>query len=343
MRRSTKTIAVCLSAAAAAALAVGTGPAQAASSDPASAKGVPVARTRAIPDSASPDHLAAKAAASAPASRRAVATVQARVADYVATHGTRYSFGTYSDPVTGAVVVDTDAPSAVIGRLITLTGDRTTAGIAVKVTRQRTTDRLGRGDDTPPFYGGGGLSAPGAVCSTGYTVQSAAGTRWMITAGHCYPNGTVVMTPSGANTVGTVTGRTVAPVDAEFLAGKTYAGRLFTGGVNSAASIPVVGAGSAVVGYSSYCHSGYKTGEQCGHTVTSTTAQLCTATGCKFPVIAYTGGVIALPGDSGAPFYAKTATQAWVRGHVIAGNATTGYVEPYTEITKHWAVKASLG
>jgi hypothetical protein len=113
--------------------------------------------------------------------------------------------------------------------------------------------------------------------------------------------------------------------------------------VTSSTSIPVVGEGAAVVGYNDYCHSGRTTGERCGHTANSITAQVCTQTGCKSPVIAYTGGVVQQGGDSGGTFYAKNASGAWIRGHVIAGNATTGYVEPYTEITKRWAVVASHG
>ena len=48
------------------------------------------------------------------------------------------------------------------------------------------------------------------------------------------------------------------------------------------------------------CVSGQTSGEQCGETVQSVDAQVCTQTGCKSPVISYTGPV-SQPGDSGAP------------------------------------------
>jgi hypothetical protein len=94
----------------------------------------------------------------------------------------------------------------------------------------------------------------------------------------------------------------------------------------------VHGAGGAVVGFNNYCHSGRTTGERCGHTVRSTTAQVCTETGCKSPVISYTGGVIQQGGDSGGAFYALSGdgTSVFIRGHVIAGSSTTGFVEPWT-------------
>jgi hypothetical protein len=275
-------------------------------------------------------------------SRQAVATIQARIASYVAKHGTGYSFGSYADPATGQVVVETDAPAGVVASLTDLSTNKSTAAAAVKVVRQRTTDRFSRADYIPPYYGGGGLLAAGFYCSAGYAVQSSTGTRWMITAAHCAAPGTEIKTASGKHVVGVVTS-SVASYDVAFIGRKTYAGRLFTGGPASSTSIPVVGAGAASVGYASYRHSGSTTGEQCGHTATSVAAQLCTASGCKSPVIAFSGGLMPAAGDSGAPFYAKTSIQAWVRGHVIAGNAVTGYVEPYTEIVKHWAVTAALG
>ena len=350
MRISKKTsLVACLTAAAAvAALGASSMQAQAASAN--KDKTGTSHLKAALPDSASPDHKAAASlkVVSTPASKAAVATVQARVADYVAKHGTKYTFGTYADPATGAVVMDTNAPASLVAQLTNLSANKATASVKVKVNKTTTKDTFNRRDDVPAFYGGGGLSAEGFLCSTGYAVQDSVGNRWMVTAGHCFSNGASVKTESGANVEGTVTARTLAslgggPIDVEFLAGKSYSGRIFTGGVTSSSSIPVVGSGSAVVGYNDYCHSGRTTGENCGHTATSITGQVCTATGCKSPVIVFTGGNMIQGGDSGGTFYAKTSTQAWVRGHVIASGGGTGYAEPYTEITRRWAVTASLG
>jgi hypothetical protein len=56
-----------------------------------------------------------------------------------------------------------------------------------------------------------------------------------------------------------------------------------------------------------------------------------------------TGDTITQGGDSGGTFYAKDSSGAWIRGHVIAGNSTTGYVEPWTVVapTLAWAMRRS--
>jgi hypothetical protein len=282
----------------------------------------------------------------------ALVKIQARIARYVATHGsTTYTFGSYVEPATGRIVVDTNAPQNVVATLTDLSGEganEVQAARQVLVHRTTTTDAFHRRDDSPPFYGGGGLSAGGTLCSSGYAVQNGAGTKSMVTAGHCYANGTTVQTESGGQTYGTVSNRrlptvTGEAVDMELIGGQSYAGRIFTGGVTSSTSIPVVAAGGAVVGYNAYCHSGRTTGEQCGHTATSINGQVCTQTGCKSPVIVYTGGTIQQGGDSGGTFYAKDNSGAWIRGHVIASNTTTGYVQPWTVVAPTLGVSIVTG
>jgi hypothetical protein len=293
-----------------------------------------------------PDRAASQATSDA--SRRALSAIQGRVRSYVARHGTAYTFGTYVDAVTGKIVIDTNAPSQVVARLTSRTGGSSAAGPKVQVNRQRVSDLFHRRDDSPAFYGGGGLRASGALCSAGYSVTNATGNRWMVSAGHCYAVGTRVNTESDLRYFGTVTNRALASLgqsglDMELLNGQPYAGRIFTGGIFSSTSIPVVSAGSASVGFTNYCHSGRTTGEQCGHTAVSTTAQVCTATGCKFPVIAFRGGVLSQGGDSGSPFYAKNASGAWIRGHVIAGDGVTSYAETWNKVAARYGVSIVTG
>jgi hypothetical protein len=298
--------------------------------------------TGSAPDAGSARGVSASAAAT-------LAMIQNRIANYVIYNGTKYSFGSYVDPDTGKIIVDTDAPSDVVTPLTDVAGRTVVeraAGLAittVQVRRQTTSDAWHRRDDVPPFYGGGGIAATGAICSSGYAVKTSSGSKFMVTAGHCFANGTSVRTESGATLYGTVFARRLPTVtggsaDMEVIGGSQYTARVFTGGVTSTSSIPVVAAGTAFVGYANYCHSGRTTGEQCGHKATSITAQVCTATGCKSPVIAYTGGVVQEAGDSGGTFYAKDASGAWIRGHVIAGNSTVGYVEPWTVVAAQYGV-----
>jgi len=354
MRHTRKRTVVGLIATAAAVSAFGalSGSAQAAA--PSSTTKVEPAHAKADATFPARERAASKGVVTSDASRSALATVQARIRSYVAKNGTRYTFGSYSDPKTGAVVLDTDAPATVVAALTSLRTAKTAAGVSlagvkVQTHRETTTDAFSRRDDIPAYYGGGGLSASGFLCSTGYAVQNSAGTRFMVTAGHCFANGTTVLTESGLHTEGVVANRRLAslgsgPIDMELLTGQSYWGRVFTGGVTSSTSAPVVAAGSAFVGYTNYCHSGRTTGEQCGHTANSITAQVCTATGCKSPVISYTGGVVQQGGDSGGAFYAKDSSGGiWIRGHVIAGNSTTGFVEPWTQVASTYGVSIVTG
>lgn len=345
-----KSAALLAAAAVVSGLLVSGGTAQAQSAD--DPKGTErVSRTRPVPHTDRPDH--ANAPVASKAAQDELSTLQARVRGYVAKHGAKYTFGTYLDATTGKIVIDTNAPADVVDSL-TSTSTRgaaareTAAGTRVKVNRQRTTDLYHRRDDVPSYYGGGGLLASGALCSAGYTVTNSSGTRWMVSAGHCYAVGTRVNTESNLRYFGTVTNRALASLgqpglDMELLSGSSYAGRIFTGGVTSSTSIPVVSAGSASTGYNNYCHSGRTTGENCGHTAVSTNAQVCTQTGCKSPVIAFNGGVLSQGGDSGSPFYAKDSRGAFIRGHVIAGNGSTSYAETWNKVASRYGVSIVTG
>jgi hypothetical protein len=332
-------------AATVAAVALGGGGAQAAPDD-----GKEPARSVAAPGLA-PDQGAKATVATSPAAQSAIATLQARIADYVAKHGTAYTFGSYLDATTGKIVLLTDAPASLVARLTATSGFSAAEAQALtsaQVRRTTITDRVGRRDDTSPFWGGAGLIVGGGLCSAGYVVQNSAGTRFMVTAGHCYANGATVQVESGARTVGTVSNRRLPTVsghaqDMELIGGQSYGTRIYTGGVTSTTSLPVVGAGSAVVGFADYCHSGRTTGEHCGHTATSTTGQTCTATGCKSPVTVFTGGTQPAGGDSGSPFYVKNSTSSWIRGHVISGDGTTSFAQGWPSVAAAYGVSIVTG
>jgi hypothetical protein len=126
--------------------------------------------------------------------------------------------------------------------------------------------------------------------------------------------------------------------DMELIGGQSYAGRVYVGGTTSSSSKAVAGAGDPVAGVTGYCASGQTTGEQCNQTVQSTSAIVCTQTGCKWPVIEYTGGP-SQPGDSGAPFYLPGGSgQVFARGAVIAGNGTQSYAEKWSRISSTFGV-----
>lgn len=284
----------------------------------------------------------AKVARPDPGAKAAGEALQGNIARWVEANGNKYTFASYVDDTTGRLVLKTNAPGAVVNSLVggaSATASAARAGL-VEVTSTATTDLYSRKADVPAFWGGAGITASTGTpwCSSGFTVQNSAGTRSQVTAGHCFDNGTTVRTELGGAFVGTVSGRGLPSNDMERISGSSYWGYIYTGGTDSSTGQHVVGAGDAVVGYSNYCHSGRTTGENCGHKAISNFAQVCTSSGCKYPVTAFQGGFLPQGGDSGSPFYVKDSSSVWIRGMVIAGDGTTSYAEKYSRIASFFGV-----
>lgn len=112
-------------------------------------------------------------------------------------------------------------------------------GKVTLVQRPRATPVLGRFADTAPYWGGDRIRDPAdtAECSSGFTMTNLYGVRFVITAGHCYPSGETVDTPSGAG-MGTVDYRRYGSgnLDNELIGGSTYQGFIYTGDINSHAA-----------------------------------------------------------------------------------------------------------
>jgi hypothetical protein len=286
----------------------------------------------------------------APAASQALTAIQRRIADYVEKHGTSHTFASYLDSDTGRIVLETNAPASVLSDLTSMSDpDKQREVGKAQVRRSTISDTWHRRDDIPAFWGGAGITNAGGICSSGYAVKNAVGTVFNVTAGHCFANGANALVESGLRSYGIVSGRrlptvTGHPMDMELLGGQSYAGRVYTGGVVSTTSRPVAAAGAAFEGYSDYCHSGRTTGENCGHTAIDTSAQVCTQSGCKSPVIAFTGGTMIQGGDSGGAFYAiDSSGKAWIRGNVIATNGTTGWAQPWTTVASQYGVSIVTG
>lgn len=297
-----------------------------------------------------PDRSARGRTTASPAAAKALAVIQHRIAEYVADHGASHTFASYLDSDTGRIILETDAPASVMSGLTSMSDpDQRREVSRAQVRRSAISDTWNRRDDIPAFWGGAGITNSGGICSSGYAVRNSAGTVFSVTAGHCFANGANALVESGLRSYGTVSGRrlptvTGHPMDMELLGGQSYAGRVYTGGVWSTTSRPVTAAGAAFEGYSNYCHSGRTTGENCGHTATDTNAQVCTQTGCKSPVIAFTGGTMIQGGDSGGAFYAiDSQGRAWIRGNVIATNGSTGWAQPWTTVASQYGVSIVTG
>ena len=251
--------------------------------------------------------------------------------------GAQVQPASHLDLQTGRVVLETDAPASETERLV-----KEHPEIELRESKP-TTDVFHRRDDIPAFWGGAAIRS-GGTCSTGFTVRKPSGARFITTAAHCFSVGSTVRTPT-LTFVGTVAQRGTlnSPFfwvnrDVELIGGSSYGARVYTGGVFSTTSRGVIGAGDPVAGFTGYCSSGQTSGEQCQQTVQSTSAMVCTQTGCKWPVIQYVGGP-ANPGDSGGSFYLPSgSSSAWARGAVIAGNGVTSYAEPWNRIASAMGV-----
>src|SRR3954447_3686369 len=246
----------------------------------------------------------------------------------------KYNYASWLGLKTGRVVLKTNAPASVTAPL-----QQQFSGL---IDKQADTvrDTFDRRNDVPGFWGGSSISDGSSVCSSGFVVQKSTGQRFLTTAGHCFAVGQNVTTTDGGRSVGSVTQRgpflpwPLQSFDMELIGGQSYGSSIFVGGTSSATGKHVNGAGDPVVGFTNYCRSGQTSGEQCGETVTSVNAQVCTQTGCKSPVISYTGPV-SQPGDSGAPFYVYGGTDVHIRGLNIASGGSTSYAEKWSRIASN--------
>jgi hypothetical protein len=275
--------------------------------------------------------------------RRISATTVKSIQDQVARRAfsakaKNYNYASYLDLKTGKVVLTTNAPASVTAGLT-----KQFPGL-IEQRNEAVSDNFSRRADTSPFWGGSSIKSGGAVCSSGFVVQKG-GVRYLATAGHCFGVGAGVLTTDGNLSVGSVVQRgpflpwPFQSFDMELIGGKSYGSSIFVGGTNSSTGRHVNGAADPVVGFTGYCRSGQTSGEQCGQTVTSVNAQVCTQTGCKSPVIAYSGPV-SQPGDSGAPFYVYSVDgqHVHIRGMNVASGGSTSYAEKWSRISSNLGV-----
>jgi hypothetical protein len=272
-------------------------------------------------------------------SRSTIDTLQKRIArrDF-SPQAKQYNYASWLDLKTGKLVLKTNAPRSVTAPL-----SQGYTGV-IEQQDEAVRDTFSRRADTSPFWGGSSIKSGGSVCSSGFIVQRA-GVRHMVTAGHCFAVGANATTTDGNLSVGNVTQRgpflpwPLQSFDMELISGASYGSSIFVGGTNSATGKHVNGAGDPVVGFTQYCRSGQTSGEQCGQTVQSVTAQVCTQTGCKSPVISYTGPV-SQPGDSGAPFYVYSAdnSNVFIRGLNVASGGSTSFAEKWSRISSNLGV-----
>lgn len=243
----------------------------------------------------------------------------------------QYSYGSYFDAKNDRMVVESDAPWDVVK---TLLGDQ--AGLVEY--RYGVAERNTRRNDPPPHWGGASIrNAAGASCTSGFSVKNGAGTRFMVTAGHCFAAGAAVTSPEGGHAWGTVVNRAPFPTwDLELIGGNSYGTSIYVGDTTGTGS-SILGAADPVLNFSGYCVSG-QSGSKCGKTVNSLNAQFCDVSGCTPGLASYTGGALTLGGDSGAPLYLPGSGGEHIRGVHIALSGTTMYAERWNTVAARFGV-----
>ena len=240
------------------------------------------------------------------------------------------------DARTGKVIVEGTAEPATMR---TLTAEISTA---ISYSREDVR-RLGRFNDTSPFWGGAWVDNGVKLCTTGFAVRNASGTRFLVTAGHCFALDQSVWSGTGL-ALGKITSRAAFPArDMELIGTKSYGASIYTGGQTGVGSI-VKGAADPVTNRTIYCYSGVSTYERCDMTVTSLNASYCDSSGCT-PNLARFLPCPADNGDSGAPFYLDfdLGGNPYIRGMVIARDGTGCFAHKWSTISSQFGVSIVSG
>ncbi len=214
---------------------------------------------------------------------------------------TKTTYGSYFDPKSGKVVIESSASSTIFSYF-----ESTYPG---EVEYRRAPGGLqSRVNDGAPHWGGAWINTPLGGCTSGYTVKNASGTKFMLTAGHCASQGATITGGTGLNW-GVVVNKAPTPTDdLELIGNSTYAGSIYSGDATGTMQ-NVKGAADPVVDSTSYCVSGRTSAETCGHHAVSLTGTFCAPElgGCDNGMAIFRDGTLTQDGDSGAPWYTYPA------------------------------------
>jgi hypothetical protein len=162
-----------------------------------------------------------------------VSRVNAALAKYQSSGALGNSSAFMLNVRTGKVDLYTDLPSAGVQSLMGSYWDLVSyhAGGVIATSRQ---------SDTPPFWGGASTTDFATkTCTTSFTVKNGAGTKYLLTAGHCFANGVSAESPGNHDLQGIVQNRLCvgSGYDIEELHSSTYAGEIYVGAGGGTGSV----------------------------------------------------------------------------------------------------------
>ncbi len=197
-----------------------------------------------------------------------------------------------------------------------------------------------------PFVGGAAVFGyqQGKLvrCTSGIPALNANGTRGYFTAGHCFDLLSYVWTSSslsGSSNSGCVTHSYNAKIDAEFVSGKTYEGKVLAGSTRK----PMIGTWHPAGGKGNrLCFQGSTTGNVFNNAVTNYGLTRCFGGVRLSNLISLRGGRSSQNGDSGGSVYANFGGSVRVTG-TIAGRVDSPSVGSTTYVTDWRAVRDNYG
>lgn len=246
----------------------------------------------------------------------------------------RHSYVFGFNPETGLVEVGSDAPRSAFATVEkAFPGKITFAWAKLEQTTGSWTA------DTAPHWGGAYLQSSTDTCTSGWTIRNqSTGTRYMVTAGHCFPNG-------ASTNMGTSLRESAAypAIDVTLIRGKTYGGYIYADGATGERA---VNDGNDPVINSSYCITGRSSGFKCGWVVKASGKTFCyVPEGCTRNLFTArtSSNAVFQKGDSGGPFFIKGATRVGIRGISVARSVDvtgtwTSYVQGYREISSYYVM-----
>jgi len=205
--------------------------------------------------------------------------------------------------------------------------------LSVTVDDQAPSLLFDRQNDITPYWGGARWDnlTTGSYCSTGFGVNFF-GQQKMLTAGHCGANMNLARI-GNATQPNTTLSLDVNPRDTLMIdrpVGRSFAGRIYSGGIYSSTSYRVLGATPDYIG-NYVCTGGARTGQHCNARVTAVNVTVLGIMPLTFAT-AGVGTCIAAPGDSGGPTFSPRLY--WARpwpfiqfGAVGRGTITAGYLD----------------